>query len=1451
MAKYVPGQTLSSKKGNEYKIIRYLGEGVTAQVYEAERTTVTDEDARFPVGNRIALKVLQDDLPEDIAASFREEADILSGLLYGSDHSLVPHVVERAFDSDLPQQFLAMELITGQPLDKLIEERGSLTEHEVLLITEQILMVLEKLHTQLRRSYTDFQLQNVWWQAETEQIKVMDWNHVSNRASEGEYPPGASDDLIRLGAYLYQMATGKGALQSGETAHVLAQRVGEEWLEQSVGLRAIICRTLHPNPMQRYHQAAEFRADITRLRDLWQMAEGDLEEEVIFAFRPLRNIQSDERVEAEAVHHAERLVDMLRRRQPDNAKIADYEQQIRTLTDDISARWRSGRLYYRGGAFGDAVQKWQPEAEAIGRIDLWRWVMAARLGEQVDKPTYQGLQDPLERGIERMNQGDWPAAQQSFARINLEPQPEPFKWLINENNAHLQDAAAKVAEATEEWASAAACYRQIPDLIEGIPYVNLLYEIYGWQPDHLQTLANRYDEIAGRAVAENDLIIRLRAIEDIDVLIQEVKTQLIKTPHNPALRDFCLQKASEVGEDAPGTAVKLLTTLLQWANLGHQRAPIFQNLQQARQRVDEQQATERTERLQAVFQQNFDSGLSLFITELKTDPAHTLFIQFVSNFQPPNPAQRVALIDALLQWGRWGERETQLRAMLHEAKTAQQAAENEALRQRIQQAFQINFEQGMAQVATELQATSHNPALIALCKQEAAQRPTTEAIELLTLLLEKADIGAAKPELEQLLEQQRSKQAVLETEMRRQEQLGELSRQAEEAYNKGEFARLYEIIVQLQVATPPSLIGSVQDKYKEMLAQKALPLARLLADILQAASVTGNDERRDQLGTLEQELAAINQQWEDDLPALVEQDIRAGRYEDARRKIEAARLRKNDPQYLRQVARLDPFLRVEEYLSALGNYLEEPTFEREEWRKLYDKARQEVDSLPENSRQSLRRRLAELRLQMNKRHAEQLFKEAAAELAKKRPDFGAAYQKLAGAEGLFAHLDDQAGLAKAARLKEDLEQEQAKKDVASVGSFTPSTAELTTGSMPTLTEATPTNTSLEIKQPIPSPILPTEGMDELIRAMQQQVGDRVRRQIGIAVLLLTIIGIGIGAVITLLNLQNNAPDMSVQLTEVAALHDSVADLTTAVADDADRFAQFAMTAEAQNAGIEQNLETIVASLTVREPMAEPTLEVPEVTNTPEPTDTPTPEPMPIPLPVLVLTTIFISPSIPDQEDSFYDVPDMILTMPQGWEFATPEGGNIGLIERSIPDVTWELHLVYTHTLPVDEANATPNTDPKPPEVQSMSINAAQVSYQANILTITWSLITTTAPFAPGAYIAQWQIVHEDNVQVATQFSFIVQEPFALTVAQDKSYRILPEWARVHNVDESSGISVEVLGKRGVPLTVLSTREGALFFLVRVPGTRETYWLGDQDTAEFNQTVGDLKWAEMIEKIPNV
>jgi serine/threonine protein kinase len=251
-------------KGHErtYIIERELGSGATSQVYLATIQSQSQEQA-----DRVALKVLRPDVGPEIRKSFFLEADILRELYAAEEQFYNRHAIPRLYETwrDSDPCFLAQELVRSRSLETWLGQPPYyLKELVALQITAQVARVLHLLHTKLRRSYTDFQLKNIYFDESTGQVQIIDWNHVS---APGQGTPDA--DLILLGVYLYQMLTGKLASERGESEHALERRAGEHWQALSLGCRQIVVKALHPNPQQRFPSAAAMRDELVWLNTQW------------------------------------------------------------------------------------------------------------------------------------------------------------------------------------------------------------------------------------------------------------------------------------------------------------------------------------------------------------------------------------------------------------------------------------------------------------------------------------------------------------------------------------------------------------------------------------------------------------------------------------------------------------------------------------------------------------------------------------------------------------------------------------------------------------------------------------------------------------------------------------------------------------------------------------------------------------------------------------------------------------------------------------------------------------------------------------------------------------------------------------------------------------------------------------------------------------------------------
>ena len=274
-----------------YKIIRQLGSGGMGLVYEAEDTKL---------GRRVALKFLQDHRTNDGPAleRFLREARSASALNHPGICTI--HAIE---ESD-GQTFLAMELLEGQSLDKLLVS-GPLPVPRAIAIGVEVAEALDAAHRKgiLHRDIKpanifltdrgtakilDFGLAKLlepdsYYEGETATAATQSFltspgttvgtiAFMSPEQARGEILDVRSD-LFSLGSVLYQMVTGSlpfpGSTSAVIFGHILhSAPVSPVQLNGSVPaeLERILNKLLEKDRDLRYQVAAEVRADLKRLQ---------------------------------------------------------------------------------------------------------------------------------------------------------------------------------------------------------------------------------------------------------------------------------------------------------------------------------------------------------------------------------------------------------------------------------------------------------------------------------------------------------------------------------------------------------------------------------------------------------------------------------------------------------------------------------------------------------------------------------------------------------------------------------------------------------------------------------------------------------------------------------------------------------------------------------------------------------------------------------------------------------------------------------------------------------------------------------------------------------------------------------------------------------------------------------------------------------------------------------
>ena len=234
---FVPGAGAIAKdpdlvKG--YRLIRQLGRGGMGTVFEAE-------DSRF--GRKVALKIIAPGYVEspDAVRRFRQEGRLASSLA----HPRCVFVLEADEDAD-GRPFIAMELMTGDTLQDLVEKNGPLPVGEAVAKILDVIEGLTEAH-RLGLIHRDVKPSNCFLDAEG-RVKVGDFGlsksqvgsaHLTRTGSFLGTPLYASPEQIKVepldgrtdvystAATLFYLLTGRAPFDRGDASATMARIVSD------------------------------------------------------------------------------------------------------------------------------------------------------------------------------------------------------------------------------------------------------------------------------------------------------------------------------------------------------------------------------------------------------------------------------------------------------------------------------------------------------------------------------------------------------------------------------------------------------------------------------------------------------------------------------------------------------------------------------------------------------------------------------------------------------------------------------------------------------------------------------------------------------------------------------------------------------------------------------------------------------------------------------------------------------------------------------------------------------------------------------------------------------------------------------------------------------------------------------------------------------------------------
>jgi hypothetical protein len=510
-----------------YRLESGLGLGYTARVYRALDTST---------GEQVALKVMKPGLPQGMQKRFKDEAMVLADLHAAQAKRELPNsliVGLRGMDLEHEPPYIALELLKSRTVLHLLMERGRFKEQEALTIGGQFCRVMQLLHEDLARSYTDMKLDNIWWDGEW--ITVSDWNIVSE-VGEAD----VEQDLLNFGKHLYRMVTGV-ALDpesGGFGQYDLAKKSGGAWGKAlSWGMQGVLHRALHRNREERFPDAFSLAQALWNLSKIWDAAAKDLPVE---AGAKLSGNPSCEQAD-----QALTILDIAKRRADGNEevilKLIHKAEQVLQAQETSLAR---GRSFWRAADYRSAAEALEDSIEdGVEELEAWRLLGLARLG--MERPAEMGeLRDRIEDALHDLTEGSFAWAEKRFRTIS-ELAPDATAVVNLEREARVQRLVqeAERARPEEDWETVAEAYSSAWDALQTMQSAGHREALAARLPD-LKAGATRARALArSKGVAENKLEAgRLYLNTSAERARSYFREGLEADPGNEALLGICIEE---------------------------------------------------------------------------------------------------------------------------------------------------------------------------------------------------------------------------------------------------------------------------------------------------------------------------------------------------------------------------------------------------------------------------------------------------------------------------------------------------------------------------------------------------------------------------------------------------------------------------------------------------------------------------------------------------------------------------------------------------------------------------------------------------------------------------------------------------------------------------------------------------------------------------------------------
>lgn len=468
--------TVISHHDYELRIQKRISSGLTGEVYRGELLTDTGlvdvavkvmrslefaQAYKFFQGEGITLGRLMDEERKWNELEEQNPSIKVAPIYYGmSEHDGHPYLV--------------MEFIPGQPIPKLLEKRGKLSEAQTAQIAWQFYHLLDILHQKLRQTYLDLKFDNLWWveNGNTGYLKVTDlgtMDDISNK-DEAARLRSIQRDLLLSAVYLCAMQTGHIIHYSyGELREQAAPTLNKANL--SWGMRQLLRALLHPNSNARPKAAIEVVARLKWLVDCWEkdttaligIARNNLSRATETAIESDRDRFANQARVALGVLE-QKLQDGLT---PETRAMIEQVDEILKKGDYL----QRGRALIEGRSYPQAREVFEKGFDwSDDPAVLRRWATLAHIAEASPSEMFDAFRDEFFVILNLMQSGDFNAAQKRLNELTQFNGDKGYRSLVAECEIQLALGSASEFRARSDYQNAADAYREAIDLQSQILY---------------------------------------------------------------------------------------------------------------------------------------------------------------------------------------------------------------------------------------------------------------------------------------------------------------------------------------------------------------------------------------------------------------------------------------------------------------------------------------------------------------------------------------------------------------------------------------------------------------------------------------------------------------------------------------------------------------------------------------------------------------------------------------------------------------------------------------------------------------------------------------------------------------------------------------------------------------------------------------------------------------------